>query len=68
MGHRYPFDYEDDRELYDDSLAVISAHECTGLIPSAPNSEYNTKSYSDIYDVPLADDELYDRHYRNYRK
>ena len=57
-----PYDAEDDRVLYDDPFDVVSTTECTGLIPAAPASAAQVDSYSDIYDVPLADDPAAARH------
>ena len=57
-----PYDAEDGRVLYDDPYEVASTTECTGLIPAAPASPSEVDSYSDIYDVPLADDPHAARH------
>ncbi len=51
-----PYDDEDDRELFENLFPVASSMECTGLIPAAPESADEVDSYSDIYDIPLADD------------
>lgn len=53
MKKHLPYDENDDRELFDDSFHAASVSECTGLIPSAPLSESEIRSYSDIYDIPL---------------
>lgn len=51
-----PFDADDERELFDEQFSVASATECTGLIPTPPVTEPEVNSYSEIYDIPLADD------------
>lgn len=52
-----PYNEEDGRELFDNLFAVASTTECTGLIPAVPGGEpEETASYSDIYDVPLANE------------
>ena len=55
-GSSLPYDNEDDRELFDNLFPVASSMDCTGLIPAAPESSEEVDSYSDIYDIPLADD------------
>ena len=42
--------------LFDNLFAVASTTECTGLIPAAPEEAPEITSYSDIYDIPLAND------------
>lgn len=51
-----PYNMQDDEELFDEEFAVASATECTGLMPAAPATEPEVRSYSDIYDIPLAKD------------
>lgn len=41
-------------KLFNDDFTVASATECTGLIPSSPETESQIDSYSEIYDIPLA--------------
>ena len=50
-----PYDADGDA-IFDEAFSVASTTECTGLIPSAPASGAEADSYSDIYDIPLADD------------
>lgn len=38
----------------DETFSVVSAGECTGMIPSAPTSAAEADSYGEIYDVPLS--------------
>ena len=52
-----PFDADDKREPFDEQFNVASATECTGLIPTPPMAEPEVTSYSEIYDIPLADGE-----------
>lgn len=51
---KWPYDEEDDRELFDDLYAVASSTECTGLMPTPATSEPEANSYSQIYDIPLS--------------
>lgn len=47
--------YETDEIDYDvlsENNAVVSATECTGLMYSPPDDEYEAESYNDIYVVP----------------
>jgi len=37
------------KDYEDDYLETSSCHECTGLIPSAPQSNEEVKNYTDIY-------------------
>jgi len=53
---------ENGRELFDDTFTVFSATECTGLIPAAPADEAAADAYSDLYDIPLAQDAEEARH------
>ncbi len=46
---------EGSKKLFNDEFTVASATECTGLIPSSPETESQVDSYSEIYDIPLAD-------------
>lgn len=48
-----PYDYDDQRELFDDSFHAASVSECTGLIPTAPCDNSEILSYSQLYDIPL---------------
>ncbi len=61
MKKHLPYDCSDDRELFDDSFHAASMSECTGLIPTAPVSQSEVYSYSQIYDIPLPN-------YRNDRR
>jgi hypothetical protein len=40
------------KDLFFDIDDVVSATECTGLIPTPPRSESEAESYTDIYLVP----------------
>lgn len=42
--------YDDDR--FYDIESVMSANDCTGLIPTPPKSEYEAESYSDLMNIP----------------
>ena len=53
---KLPYNAEDGRELFDNLFAVASTTECTGLIPAAPEEAPEITSYSDIYDIHLAND------------
>ncbi len=54
---RYPINEDkqslqpDDDSLYD-IKSMASANDCTGLIPSAPASEEEADSYTDMYPIP----------------
>lgn len=50
-----PYELEDDVELFNEMMEVASATECTGLMPSIAITNEQTKSYSQIYDVPLTE-------------
>ena len=50
-----PMDMEDDFFDYD---TVASATECTGLMPTPPLTKRAVDSYAEIYDVPLAKDDM----------
>lgn len=58
---RLPEDPDDARQIFDDLFNVASGMECTGLIPSAPYDDYEIRSYSDIYDIPLSADQDCDK-------
>ena len=58
---RLPKDPDDARRVFDDLFNVASGMECTGLIPAAPYDEYEIRSYSDIYDIPLSADQGSDK-------
>ena len=45
-------EHEDDLIIFD---KVASNTECTGLMPTPPQSEDEEESYSDIYTVPKKD-------------
>ena len=44
-----------DEDLYFDLDSVASTTECTGLIPTPPESEAQAESYTDIYAIPRPD-------------
>lgn len=44
----YPFN----DDTLEDTLKVTSANDCTGLIPSAPQSDAEADAYTDLYDIP----------------
>lgn len=46
-----PYGMEDDLE---DDFSVMSATECTGLIPTPPLDDAQADSYGEIYDVPIS--------------
>lgn len=50
-----PIERQDKEALFRHLNAVASSTECTGLIPTPATEEAELDSYSDIYDVPLAD-------------
>ena len=50
-----PVDRQDKEAIFRHLNAVASSTECTGLIPTPATDEAELDSYSDIYDVPLAD-------------
>ncbi|MBE6885370.1 MAG: hypothetical protein E7486_00340 [Ruminococcaceae bacterium] len=52
--------WAEDADLFEDDMAVASASECTGLIPSAP-AGWNGLMYSQIYDIPLPEEEEHPR-------
>ena len=52
MKRRLP-EQNDNAMPYDDGYEAVSMSECTGLIPSAPFTDSEVRSYADIYDVPL---------------
>ena len=43
-------DYE--KDLLIDTNSVVSANECTGLMPTPPHDIYEAESYTEIYSVP----------------
>ncbi len=60
---------EEGRDLFDETFAVASTMECTGLIPAAPESTEEVDSYSEIYDIPLTKDKkAADNHLQDERK
>lgn len=49
------YEYEEiEYDAFADTNAVVSATECTGLMYSPPEDEYEAESYSNIYSVPKA--------------
>lgn len=42
------------QEMYDGLPSVASANECTGLMPTQPESEQEARSYAQLYDAPAA--------------
>lgn len=48
-----PFDYRDDFP-YDNPSSVVSAKECTGLMPFKADDLLDVESYCDIYDIPIS--------------
>ncbi len=53
-----PYDMQDDEELFEEIMSVASATECTGLMPTPPLTKRAVDSYAEIYDVPLAKDDM----------
>ena len=53
--HGYP-SYDDDK--FYDIESVISANDCTGLVPTPPKSEYEAESYSDLLNIPQPKGEI----------
>lgn len=53
-----PVNPEDGMELFDESFAVASSTECTGMIPTPATTDQEIESYGEIYDVPLSKDAL----------
>lgn len=53
-----PYNDQDDRYLFDNEESVASATDCTGMIPTPPVEEAEVNSYSEIFDIPLARDEV----------
>lgn len=45
-SHRYVSDFFDDADIVNSS----SANDCTGLIPTSPQSDEELDSYEDVYD------------------
>lgn len=43
-------DYDDE---WMDEFGIISSHDCTGLIPVLPQSEYEWESYQALYSTEL---------------
>ena len=50
----FPYDAQDEEELFDDLFSVASSTECTGLIPGTAGSDAEVDAYSEIYDIPLS--------------
>lgn len=48
--------YDDDR--FYDIKPVVSAHDCTGLEPTPPISEYQAESYSDLMNATIPKGEV----------
>ena len=48
----YDPEEEIDYDALSDSNSVASATECTGLMYSPPEDEFEAESYSDIYKIP----------------
>lgn len=46
----------EDEDSFFESNGVISATECTGLIPDLPLTEGAADSYQKLYDVPAPDE------------
>lgn len=46
-----PYNLGDIHDFLYDRFAVTSATECTGLIPSLPQSRAEKDSYREIYDI-----------------
>ena len=51
-----PYDEETERQIFDNMFSVVSSTECTGLIQAIPGEEDAAESYSEIYDIPLAEE------------
>lgn len=49
-----PFDPETGEELFEDTC-VVSWNECTGLAATPPETESETESFQELYDIPLAE-------------
>lgn len=49
---------DEEEDLFDNELTVSSCSDCTGLIPSSPDTDADIKSYQDIYNIPLAKNEI----------
>lgn len=70
-NEKRPMNYvsNDERTFFVGSNNAASATECTGLIPSPPESDAELLSYSDIYELPVDskstdDTKIYIPHYR----
>ena len=46
-----PYNLGDISDFLYDRFTVMSATECTGLIPSEPQTEEERENYEDIYDI-----------------
>lgn len=46
----FPIDEDEDDSIL--TGEVVSAQDCTGLIPSLPRNKGNVESYTDLYDIP----------------
>ena len=58
-GDKPKKNYEEEIEYdaFADTNAVASATECTGLMYSPPEDEYEAESYNDIYVIPKVPNE-----------
>ncbi len=56
MGRNYPNSKAFDHQSADweDTFEVASATECTGLVPAAPASRAEDRSYRQLYPQPLS--------------
>jgi phosphoserine aminotransferase len=43
---------DDDEYIYSCTNSVVSGTECTGLIPTPPETDSEADSYSDLYTIP----------------
>lgn len=48
---RDPYNLGNISDFLYEHYTVMSANECTGLIPSEPESEKKRNNYKDIYDI-----------------
>ncbi len=44
--------FPDDEYIYSCTNSVVSGTECTGLIPTPPETDSEADSYSDLYTIP----------------
>lgn len=49
---------EDRRFPYTDISSVASATECTGLTQFIPETDHETESFKDFYDIPLSAEDV----------